>query len=294
MTIPQEEAKKKTIRKREPGWVAFLRTHHRTRSLAVIAFSALTPAMVIGLGFYCWWDWLPRLWSWGFEPASWKAIFAVIGAFYLVMIPLLPLVLASEGFNAILGMYAKEADDRVRQQIDEVMVGQDELEKHLQAEDAHGLVKLVRYSRLQLQAYYQIGLSQTQRSFRYSIIAMWIGFMVIVAGVVSYLIPVGVLPAAPIAPAQQFALLGGLIIELISAAFLWVYKSSINQLTYFYDRQQLNHNALLSFSIAESMTEKDAAKLKIIDQLLAPPAAVIPIAMPKKTKPSTEAAKSDT
>ena len=73
-----------------------------------------------------------------------------------MLIPFIPLVPAFEAFNAILGIYAKEADDRVRQQIDEAMLGQDELEKHLQEEDSHGLVKLVRYSRLQLQAYYRV------------------------------------------------------------------------------------------------------------------------------------------
>lgn len=282
------EPKKKPIRKREPGWLGFLRTHRRMRGIALVAIAVLTPATVMALGLYCWLDWLPRLWSWGFEPASWKAIFSVIGAIYLVIIPFIPFIPATEGGNAILQIYANEADDRIRQQIDEAMLGQDELEKHLQAEDVHGLVKLVRYSRLQLQAYYRIGLSQTQRSFRYSIIAMWIGFFVIVAGVVSYLIPVGVLPSTPAAPAQQFALLGGLIIELISAAFLWVYKSSINQLTYFYDRQQLNHNALLSFSIAESMTDKDSAKLKIVDRLLAPPPAVVRVSDSKSMKPKAK------
>lgn len=276
-----DELKKKPTRKREPGWLAFLRTHRRMRLLALFIITLSAPAAIIGLGFYCWWDWLPRLLSWGFEPISWKAIFAGIGAIYLVIIPLIPLAPLSVGLSAILGMYAKEADNRVKQQIDEAMLGQDELEKNLQAEDVHGLVKLIRYSRLQLQAYYRIGLSQTQRSFRYSVIAMWIGFLVIVAGVVSYLIPASFLSTTPVAPAQQFALLGGLIIELISAAFLWVYKSSINQLTYFYDRQQLNHNALLSFSVAETMTDKDAAKLKIVDRLLAPPPAVVPVAASK-------------
>lgn len=288
------EPKKKSPRNREPGWVSFLRTHRRMRGLVLIFIAILTPAAVMGAALYCWLDWLPRLWSWGFEPASWRAIFSVIGAIYLVIIPFLPFVPATEGINVILRLYAKDADDRIRQQINEAMLGQDELEKHLQAEDTHGLVKLVRYSRLQLQAYYQIGLSQTQRSFRYSVIAMWIGFFVIVAGVVSYLIPASVFPSSPTAPAQQFALLGGLIIELISAAFLWVYKSSINQLTYFYERQHLNHNALLSFGIAESMTDKDSAKLKIVDRLLSNPTQAPQAQSPKSMKPNARESKSDT
>ena len=288
-----DEPKKAAEPKAEPGWQAYLRTHRRTRGVAVFAISILTPAAVAVAGYLCWWIWLPELWAWGFSPVTWRAILTVLGALYLVIIPLIPVAFAAEPVNVLLNMYAKDADERVRQLIEQATLGQDELEKLLQAEDSHGLVKLVRYSRLQLQAYYQIGLSQTQRSFRYSVIAMWIGFLVIVAGVVDYLVPETVFNIGARAPAQEFALLGGLIIELISAAFLWVYKSSINQLTYFYDRQQLNHNALLSFSVAETMVKKDAAKLKIIERLLEPSAGVVqvPLQIRKKAKADS---KSDT
>ena len=283
---PRENDQATEKRKKESGFMAFIRTHRRMRHLALFLLIILAPAFSLLVSYFCWWEWFPSLWSWGFSKISWAAIPAAVGSVYLAITPLIPVAVGGVWLSSILGMYAKDADERISQQIDEAMLGQNELEKHLQAEDTHGLVKLVRYSRLQLQAYYGIGLSQTQRSFRYSVIAMWIGFVVIVAGTVSYFLPVVNLPTGPAAPTQQFALLGGLIIELISAAFLWVYKSSINQLTYFYDRQQLNHNALISFTIAESMVEKDAAKLKIVDRLLAPPPAVLQASGLKKNAKS--------
>lgn len=253
----------------ESGWTAFLRTHRRIRSAIVAVLVVLIP-ILLGVAFYvCWWLLVPRILSWGFSALSWRSVFSAFGLFYVVAAPFLVVAVSFFLPEKILAMYATEADERLRQQIDDAMFGQDELERLLQNEDRHGLVKLVRYSRLQLQAYYRIGLSQTQRSFRYSVIAMWIGFFVIVLGVGSYLIPHYFAQATPAATAQQFTLAGGLIIEIISGAFLWVYKSSISKLTYFFDRQQLSHNTLLSFAIAESMTEKDAAKMKIISQLIA-------------------------
>jgi len=44
----------------------------------------------------------------------------------------------------------------------------------------------------------------------------------------------------------------------------------MNQLTYFYYRLQQNHNALIAFTIAESMADKDSAKKIIVEQLVAP------------------------
>lgn len=269
MTVDVEESGK-VSKLSENKFLAFLRTHKRIRNLAFCGLIVLSPILGGGIAYICILIWLPELWSWGFNPITWRATFAVVGSIYLLFIPYLPIALSVSWILELSGLYAKEAEDRVRQQIDAVMTGQDELEKSLQAEDSFGLVKLIRYSRLQLQAYYQIGLSQSQRSFRYSIVAMWIGFFVIVLGVVGYMIPKEILIYTPPSKAHELALLGGLIIEIISAVFLWVYKSSMNQLTYFYDRLQQNHNALIAFTIAESMADKDSAKKIIVEQLVAP------------------------
>lgn len=269
MTIDVERIEKST-KTTENKILSFLRTHRRIRNLAFCGLIVLSPLLGGAVAYICVLVWLPELWSWGFNPITWRAIFAVLGSVYLLFIPYLPIALSISWISNLAGIYAKEAEDRIRQQVDAVMTGQDELERSLQADDSFGLVKLIRYSRLQLQAYYQIGLSQSQRSFRYSIVAMWVGFFVIVLSVIGYMIPKEILNYTPPNKAHELAFLGGLIIEIISAVFLWVYKSSISQLTYFYERLHQNHNALIAFTIADSMDDKDSAKLLIVEQLVAP------------------------
>lgn len=128
---------------------------------------------------------------------------------------------------------------------------------------------LLRYSRVQLEAYYEIGLTQTQRSFRYSVIAMWIGFSVIVSGIVIRVVDLGKFGVRPLdSDVSTLIIVSGAIIEVISALFLWVYRSSIRQLTYFYNRQLYNHSVLMSQRIAETMTSADEVKKTIIEQLL--------------------------
>ena len=56
--------------------------------------------------------------------------------------------------------------------------------------------------------------------------------------------------------------------ELVSALFLFIFRSSTNQLTYFYNRQIFIHNALLSYKMATSMEEPDTAKRMIIEKIL--------------------------
>jgi len=55
---------------------------------------------------------------------------------------------------------------------------------------------------------------------------------------------------------------------MIAALFLWVYRSSIAQLTYFYNRQMHIHNVVMCYRMAASMKEPDTAVGKIIDKVL--------------------------
>ena len=129
----------------------------------------------------------------------------------------------------------------------------------LEQTDAAGLLPLLKYSRAQLEAYYAVGLSQTRRSFFHAVLAMWLGFILLLVGIALYVAPVEKLGLKP--PAQEFNILilsGAAIIEFISALFLWVYRSTTAQLTYFYNRQMYSHTAILCFRMASAM-EKDKA-----------------------------------
>jgi hypothetical protein len=137
--------------------------------------------------------------------------------------------------------------------------------------DAAGLLPLLKYSRAQLEAYYAVGLSQTRKSFFNSVLAMWLGFILLLVGIALYVGPVEKIGLKP--PTQDFKVLimgGAAIIEFISALFLWVYRSSTAQLTYFYNRQMHSHTSILCFRIASTMetAKADDTKREIVQKVL--------------------------
>jgi hypothetical protein len=253
--------------KPENVFIKFLRLNKSFRIPALAVLVLLALASMGGLIYLCWYIWLPSLWSWGFEPTTWRSIFSAIGAFYLVCIPFSPLA-GSSFIGNILSLYLNEQEEVVAGKFSELNRGQQSIEAELETKDKAGLIPLIRYSRLQLEAYYRIGLDQTHRSFRYSIIAMWVGFIVIISGVGINFLPISIRELFAVSNVKDISISGGTVIEIISALFLWVYQSSINQLTYFYNRQMDNHNVLICQRIAETMKKSDDTKKVIIEKIL--------------------------
>ncbi|MBI1804860.1 MAG: hypothetical protein HY033_12980 [Ignavibacteriae bacterium] len=226
-------------------------------------------ALTLGLGYLCLYMYLPIVWDWGFNPASWKGILSVFGAIYLVIIPFIPIGYSAGIIKGILNIFIEEEESPLKNKLLSIERSQAEIENTLEKNEKGGLIPLVKYSRLQLEAYYKIGLSQTQRSFRYSIIAMWIGFLIIIAGIVLYILPVEKVNEKLVeSNLQVMTIIGGTVVEFISALFLWVYRNSINQLTYFYNRQIFIHHVLLCAKISDGMKEPDVSKRYIIEKVL--------------------------
>src|SRR3546814_10095571 len=68
---------------------------------------------------------------------------------------------------------------------------------------------------------------------------------------------------------DTLVLITGVVIEFIAAAFLWVYRFSIQQQTYYYRRQIRLHNALLAHRLTGDMTQaKDESVKMIVERLL--------------------------
>lgn len=223
---------------------------------------------------------IPSIWRWGIagplaDPLPWEWLKLIPGAFALLMVsglsvwlPGLPVLLAAQ----VLRVYAEATESEVTRQVDRLSIEQSAAERLLEDSDRTGLIPLVRYSRMQLEAYYKIGLSQTQRSFRYSLIAMWIGFVVILAGLVYQVLPLEHLFPSKTATSKAditvVAVAGSAIIEIVAALFLWVYRSSIVQLTYFYNRQMHIHNVVMCYRMASVMKEPDSTVHSIIEKVL--------------------------
>jgi len=98
---------------------------------------------------------------------------------------------------------------------------------------------------------------------------MWIGFAFLIIGFSTYFLPVERIGLNQPDNINTALISVGAIIEFISALFLWVYRSSTGQLTYFYNRQMYTHSVVLCYKIAESMSKGgDEAKQKIVEKVL--------------------------
>lgn len=246
-----------------------------------IALSFLVALAIAGaLGWFIWLKLMLPLWTWGYGEFSWRSFVAWLPLFYLGIVPLVGL-----GLLPVLLEFWGEYG-AVRKQVTSAREAQGQIEQALQEHDPQKLVLIISYSRQMLSEYYAIAMSQAQRSFRYCLIAMWLGFFVLMIGVLDNFMPirsliVDVLPAtgagtenvqgAALSP-NELVLITGVVIEFIAAAFLWVYRFSIQQQTYYYRRQLGLHNALLAQRLSESMTtSKDEAVKLVVQRLLEDP-----------------------
>jgi hypothetical protein len=171
--------------------------------------------------------------------------------------------------SGIGALFTEEAANEFENKIHEIEVKQSGYEQILKESDTEGLIPLVTYSRIELEQYYKIGLSQTQRSYQFSMIAMWLGFLIIAFGIVSYIVPASFINKNLVeGNFQILTISSGIVIEIIAVLFLGIYRNSINRSTYFYNRQVFIHNALLAYKIATSMNEPDLSKQLIIEKIL--------------------------
>jgi hypothetical protein len=259
----------------QPKWLRKFRNDRSWRLGAVIALSFVLILALAADAWICLQS-FPHLWAWGFERnrgLEWEAFLpytvALLGCFFLfgavITIPSVPF----SGLWQVVSLYFDENEKDFKEKLDTAKQAQLAVEeelKEIEHDDSTGLIQVVKYSRLQLEQYYTIGLRQTKLSFFYSILAMWIGFVMMLAGTLPVIIPsLQPHPAGGQAAGQSFSVsvvvsAGGLVIELISAMFLWMYRSSIGQLTYFYNRQMHLHNILVCFRIAASMKKDDEPK----------------------------------
>jgi hypothetical protein len=243
------------------------------RTLMLLLVLVVVLAIFGILAYFCWYLWLISIWQdWALVEmvTGWKAFKIFVAGFtsiYLILIPFIPFYLAREAMPSALRSYLS---DRTQKRIDDINEEQEKVEDELLRKDDTGLIQLIRYSRLQLNAYYTVGMNQTKKSFRYSVLAMWIGFAVIIAGVGIFIFPSGTNPQTMAKDNIHFlTIASGSIIEIVSALFLWVYSRTMRQLTYFYNRQSYNHTLAMCSRIAGSMeTTADETKRLIVEKAM--------------------------
>ena len=72
----------------------------------------------------------------------------------------------------IFEIYANDAQKEFQKKLDEIDKKRLTYEEKIEKTDSELLIPLITYSKLELETYYKLGLSQTQKSYKYSIIAM--------------------------------------------------------------------------------------------------------------------------
>lgn len=269
-----EEIQEKTEDKEEKPskfivWLQYQNNY--VRIPIIVLLSVFFISISIGL-LYLFYLLITQLWNWGFTDGGfWSGVFSIFGAFFLITIPIVAVVFLGIWFENVFEIYANDAQKEFKERLKDIEKERISYEEKLEKTDSELLIPLITYSKLELETYYKIGLNQTQKSYKHSIIAMWIGFAVIIFGLLLFIIPLkAFFPRFEIIPngIKSMTVASGIIIQLISAFFLWIYKNSMKQLTYFYNRQIFIHNSLFAFRVAQTMKNSDEAKKEIVSRIL--------------------------
>lgn len=248
----------------------------------------------------CWFRWIPGITDWAFDPIVWWQVILALFAYMLLgVLPVSAFTLWGQFANFLLNetlggdesqMRARlsEAEERqvmlegeIRKFVDEERRGEKEL-RGAGAGEATVLPLLIsRWSGAQLEAYYKTGMDQARRSFRYSVLAMWLGFFVLVAGVTIQLLdPLARWGLEATSTDVNFMVIAaGVIIEFIAGLFLWVHRTALQNLNTLYNAQMYRHSVILSNRIAEGIENtdtRDAVRRMVIERLLRVPDALNP------------------
>lgn len=214
------------------------------------------------------WETAAETWRWAGDHVLRLGV-AIIGSVLLFFVPIWGWMAAAALTRVVANTTFTSEAETIAAVHERVRETEEDALGRLETTDQAGLLPLLRYSRAQLDAYYVMGLAQTRRSFVNAVIAMWLGFAILLTGIALYIGPVeqfGI--RRPTADFNLLVLSSAVVVEVISALFLWVYRSTIGQLTFYYRLQMHGHTAILCFRMAGTMEQSDEAKRAIVDRLL--------------------------
>lgn len=239
-----------------------------TKFIFLFILLTLLILFTIGLGYFTYFSYV-WLWNWATNPISIKIIATIIASFFIWILPLFPIIFMSDMISGIFNLVVLDTENEFQENLAKIEKEQQKFDEELYAVDSEKLLPLISHSRIELEQYYQIGLSQTKKSYTYSIVSMWLGLIILFLGMLMYIFPNEVLNnEIKNGNLQPLILVSGMVLEIISALFLAVYKTSLKKLTYFYDRQIFIHNALFAFKISKTMDDKDESKRLIVEKIL--------------------------
>lgn len=237
-------------------------------TLGLLFFLALT----IIIFYLAWLFVILPIWNWGGQ-VWYQLIIAILADGIILIFFFSFLISIISRLWKILRFYV-EIPSYIRSPEEELIDRWEKLTFNRLEQIEKKLFQVIKYRRESLNYYYNTNFNQTKKSYRYSIIAMFIGFIIIIIGIISAFGFFDIVSTdIKETEINNVVIAGGVIAEMISALFLWIYNASSKQLMYFYSQQIQAHNALISFIISGTMkkeTEEDKAKEKIIECILKP------------------------
>lgn len=230
----------------------------------VLALMLLGEALALVLVGVAWLKWIPAVWAW--MQGGTSLLLLVPGSLAVLALALLPPALATGFFLRVIDVLAQY----VEAEKTELHTTLAEIQKKYVGlgGGSNELVKLMQYANDELAVYFELGRSQARKSFRFAMLAMGLGFMLLIGGLAVQFapLPAGV-NAAAIGDVENVLLGSGAVIEFIAVMFLWMYRSTMGQLTYFFDRQMYRHDVLACQWMAthgSGKTEEERAVVKLI------------------------------
>jgi hypothetical protein len=227
----------------------------------------LVPIILISGSFYltywCWYKNLPLLLH---AP---KGETNGVAGFFILVAPVIAFISSFAIIGWLVDIEDISAKNIYESHLEKLKNEQRAFRERINNSDLDLIIDLVGYSRSELQTYYEMGLGQAKKSYNYSIVAMWLGFLIIVGGIVLYLVPLPYVNNNFLSGnVQVLTVVSGLIVEMIGALFFFMYRNSTNQLIYLYNRQRVMFDSVICLQICREMENKDDVYRLIIENIL--------------------------
>lgn len=141
------------------------------------------------------------------------------------------------------------------------------------------ILDTIQLSLNQLNEYYTINKSQARNSFTFSVFAIVVGLATVVGGI--WLFYFGESPRMDLAAITSIA---GVLSQFIGAAYFYLYRSSLEQLNFFFAQLVKMQDTMLSVKLCEQIQPEERQvelREKIILALLHRSSAILPFTEPK-------------
>ncbi len=177
---------------------------------------------------------------------------------------------AFSGFVFMLSLMSftkiKITSSGIAVELDSIHEERRRIEKRLSQQPKPDILDTIQLNLNQLTEYYTINKSQARSSFRFSVFAVIVGFITLVAGIWIFYYKEN-----PNISLAAVTTLSGTLVQFIGAAYFYLYRKSLEQLNFFFHQLVKMQDTMLSIKLCEqiSPTEKQMQlREKIILTLL--------------------------